>query len=220
MQKRKLHGGEISAPTFPTVKAVKDKWREMVETKELSLGVPCAPFTLNHYVITNGQLERKKVVVTGHKFPLRELSKKLLTSHEKYMRLNTDEEINMTSTDELKAMTTLLHEDSSGSASELRDGLRMLQRTRTVAFWHDYATLLGLGAVMITMHIVYDPAVFYTQAEWEGSGGESIDLQATIEHPSIYMICAGSSTLEDQAALLQDRIDCLHSLSGQIIASS
>ena len=182
-----------------------------METKELSLGVPCAPFTLNHHVITNGQLECKEVVVTGCKFPLRGLSKKLLTSHDKYMRLNTDEEINTMSTDELKAMMTLLHEDSSGSASELRDRLWTLQRTHPVAFWHVHATLLGLGAAMITMHTVYDPAVFYTQAEWESSGGESIDLQATIGRPSIYMICAGSSMLEDQAALLQDRIVCIHS---------
>ena len=36
----------------------------------------------------------------------------------------------------------------------------------------------------------------------------------------MYMICAGSSTHEDQAALLQDRVDCLHSLHEQITASN
>lgn len=32
-----------------------------------------------------------------------------------------------------------------------------------LALWHDHATLLGPGVVMITVHVVYDPAVFYAQ---------------------------------------------------------
>lgn len=220
MRKRRLHGVEISAPTTPTVSAVKDNWQEMARNGELSLGVPCAPFSLTHYVINNGQLEQKVVAVTGRKFPLTDLKKRLLASHEKYMRLSTDEQINTMPADELKAMMTQMHEDSSDTDEELRERLQMLQRTRTLAIWHDHATLLGLGVVMITVHVVFDAAVFYTQSEWDRNGGEKIDVQATIERPSLYMICAGSSTHEDQAALLQDRIDCLHSLTDEITTSN
>jgi hypothetical protein len=46
MRKRRLHGGEISAPACPTVGAVKDSRRRMFENGNLSLEVPCAPFTL------------------------------------------------------------------------------------------------------------------------------------------------------------------------------
>ena len=70
---------------------------------------------------------------------------------------------------------------------------------------------------MITVHVVYDPAVFYTQSE---CNRQSLNLQSTIESPSIYMICVNSSSIEDQAAFLQDRIDCLHSLSDSIDASN
>ncbi len=54
---------------------------------ELSLGIPCAPFILTKFVVTDGELE---TVVTGRKFTLRE---KLLAKQEKYMRLSADSEI-------------------------------------------------------------------------------------------------------------------------------
>lgn len=58
MRKRRLHGGEISSPAYPTVGAIKDSWRKMVENGNLSLGVPCAPLTLIQYNVANGQVEK------------------------------------------------------------------------------------------------------------------------------------------------------------------
>ena len=212
MRKRRLHGGEISAPTTPTVSAVKDNWQEMVRNGELSLGVPCAPFSLTHYVIiNNGQLEQKVVAVTGHKFPLTDLRKWLLASYEKYMRLSTDEQINIMPANELKVMMMQMPKDSSDTDKELRERLQMLQRTRTLAIWHDHATLLGLGIVMITVHVVFYAAVFYTQSEWDRNGGEKIDVQATIERPSLYMICAGSSTRKIRQPFCRTKLTaCIH----------
>ena len=63
---------------------------------------------------------------------------------------------------------------------------------------------MGLGIVILTVHVVNDPAVFYMQSEYN-----SQSLNSTIESPSIYMSCVSSSSLEDQAAFLQDMIDCL-----------
>ena len=71
------------------------------------------------------------------------------------------------------------------SEDELRERFKMLQHTRTLALWHDHAALLDLGIVMITVHIVFDPAVFYTQSEWND---RSLNLQSTIENPSIYIL--------------------------------
>ena len=34
------------------------------------------------------------------------------------------------------------------------------QRTRTLAFWHDHATILGHGYILMTVHVIYDTAVF------------------------------------------------------------
>lgn len=39
VQKRKLIGGEISVPSTPTPTVIKEEWKKMVESGELSLGV-------------------------------------------------------------------------------------------------------------------------------------------------------------------------------------
>ena len=126
MRKRRLHGGEISAPTCPTVRAVKESLRKMFENGELSLGVPCAPFTLTYYSIANGQLEKSHIVVTGRKFPLIELRKKFLVNHERYMRLSTDEEIDAMSVEDLQDMMSKWNEDSPDCVNKLRERFKEL----------------------------------------------------------------------------------------------
>ena len=133
MRKRRLHGGEISAPAPPTAGAVKDSWRKMVEKGELSLGVPCAPFTLSQYSIANGKLKKREITVTGRKFPLEDLRKKLLASQEKYMRLQTDEEVRTMSAQDICDKMLQWNENLPDSEDELRERFKMLQRTRTLA---------------------------------------------------------------------------------------
>ena len=72
----------------------------------------------------------------------------------------------------------------------------------------------------MTIHVVYDTATFYTQAEYAQKFSSSENVQSMVECPEIYMFAAGSSSAEDQAALLQDRIDCLPNLSSPIAAST
>ena len=209
--------GKFQPQRPPTAGAVKESWKKMVEKGELSLGVPCAPFTLSQYSIANGKLEMREITVTGRKFPLEDLRKKLLANQERYMRLQTDEEVSTMSAQDIRDKLSQWNENIPDSEDELRERFKMLQRTRTLALWHDHATLLGLGIVMITVHVVFDPAVFYTQSEWND---RSLNLQSTIESPLIYMLCVSSSSAEDQAAFLQDRINCLNSLSDSIPASN
>ena len=74
------------------------------------------------------------------------------------MRLNTDEEIDAMSVEDLQDMMSKWNEDSPDSPDcedKPRDRFKELQRTRTLALWHDHATLLGLGVMMITVHVVY-----------------------------------------------------------------
>ena len=83
--------------------------------------------------------------------------------------------------------------------------------------WHDHGTVLGLGCIILTVHIAYDPAVFYTQAEYEAKHGKS---QSLVEWPVIHLMAAGSSSVEDQLALLQERLDSLNDLSTVITTST
>ena len=119
------------------------------------------------------------------------------------MRLYTDTEM---STEELKSKLLLLQEGCS--QEDIRERFKQLQRTRSLTIWHGHATVLGLGMVTITVHIVYDPAVFYTQAEIDANKDmpHSINIQSTVENAVLHILAAGSS-INDQASLVQDRVN-------------
>ena len=52
--------------------------------------------------------------------------------------------------------------------------------------------------------MVYDPAVFKAQ--------QDMNTQAFIEEPEIHIIAMSSSSIEDQAALIEDRLDCIREM--------
>ncbi len=62
-----------------------------------------------------------------------------------------------------------------------------------------------IGPWRITVHIVL----------WSFTHREDIpsqtNIQATVENPAIHFLVACSSSVEDQAAIVQDRIECLQS---------
>ena len=99
------------------------------------------------------------------------------------------------------------------SDTELRAMVVELERTRTIGIWHDHATVLGQGYVMITAKVFYDPIVFKTQMEIEGTSQWTPNLQSVVEEPELHMLVVCSSSVDDQASLIKDRISCLKELS-------
>ena len=208
VRRRKLLGGEISAPCTPTSDEVRSEWKKLVEG-EISLSSPCVLYMVK-YTAKDGELDRTEVTVVGRKFPLLEVRKNLLSKHEKYMRLSTDTEIDsMTFTDLCSFFAKFNHPVTTETLSELQHTAKTFQRTRSLIMWHDHGTILGLGCIILTVHVAYDPAVFYTQEEYEALHGESPLIQSLVERPMIHLFAAGSSAVDDQLTLIQDRIDCM-----------
>jgi hypothetical protein len=75
-----------------------------------------------------------------------------------------------------------------------------------------------MGYVTLTIHIMYDPVVFYTDMEYhqKNPNSSTVSVQSQVEQPEIYLLSAGTSTVEDQAALIGDRFDCLSDLSAPV----
>ena len=105
-------------------------------------------------------------------------------------------------------------------ADQLRHLLVKQQRQRSLVIWHDHATVLNSGFIMVTVHILYDHAVFLTNKEYQQKYNQNIDVQSEIEQPEIHMLALGSSSIEDQAALIPERIACLHDLNTTITATN
>ena len=93
---------------------------------------------------------------------------------------------------------------------ELRKILSQKERTRTLGMWHDHSTILGHEYIMITVRVLYDQAVCKTDTELFGQELFH-NIQSFIEDPEIHILAMSSSCAEDQAALVQDRVNCIKS---------
>ena len=170
----------------------------------------------------NGQLVKTEIDISGRKFSLLDLRKKFLTEHEQFMRLQTNAQIDAMSLTAIQSTADRYQHQLPPDATieELRTTIKNFQRSRSLILWHDHGTILGLGCILITVHIAYDPAVFYTQSEYEEKYSQSISIQSLVERPKLHIIAAGSSSIEHQIAIIQDRIDCLYELDHEIVSSN
>ena len=169
--KRRLPGGVVSVPANPSLNEVNIEIVAMIESGRFNLGMQCAPYQMTQYIHLNGKLTTKEITIYRRKIPLVDLRKKLLEKHSLYMRLASDEDISKKSLEELKeelrkggqSELELQNETHSNVCTELA----RKQRTRHLVMWHDHATILGKSNLLITVHTIYDPAVFLTDSEYE-----------------------------------------------------
>ena len=85
---------------------------------------------------------------------------------------------------------------------------------------HDRSEILGHDYVLVTVKVVYDPAVFKSESDVDQRTAQSIpDLQAYIEEPEIHVLAMNSSSIEDQAALISDRMECIRELNTDLKAA-
>lgn len=118
------------------------------------------------------------------------------------MRLPTDEELAQMST---KILCNDIGLDTDNmSDAQLHDNIKQATRERSLAFWHDHATILGHGYLLVTVSVMYSASCFKRNT-----------CQAVIEEPEIHMIALSSSSAEDQVAY-----ECLEELNEVLYSSN
>ena len=182
-KKKKLPGGEISTPTLPTPAAITAQKKELIACGKLSIGEPCSPYTITKSIVTtDGEVTTKQVEIVGRKLSLLELRQKLLHQHLKYMRLMTNEEIKELTREKILQLMSTAHYHASPNATtdELQQQLAVLQRSRTLAVWHDHSTVLRQGYILFAVWAVYDIGVYLTESEYKAAhkGGPTVKKSA------------------------------------------
>ena len=87
--------------------------------------------------------------------------------------------------------------------------------------WHDHATILKMGFILVTVHVMYDSHVFLTDDEYKQlHPNAGVCIQAEVEQPEVYLLSAGSSSVEDQAALVGDRLSCILDLKNHLLTEN
>ena len=194
---------------------------EMIETGVIQLGEPVAPYTLQRFKVSNtGELVTYNVVIEGRKTPLIDIRNYML-QQEQYMHLLTDSDIASMTEDDMRALLKRNHMTTElTNKKDMQQCIAIMQRNRMLVCWHDHAKILGTGYLLITINTVYDTAQFMTEQEYKVKTGKDVsNIQAIVEKPHIYIIAAGSSSAEDQAAVIPDRTECLHDLTQVCISS-
>lgn len=93
--------------------------------------------------------------------------------------------------------------------------LSQCECTRTIGIWHDHSTILGHGYIVVTVKEFYDSAVYKRDRELKDQHPFS-NIQSHIEQPQIHILVMCSSLVEDQAALIGDRIEDIREISDQL----
>ena len=218
--KKRLPQREISIPTLPPPSTITSEIKQFIADGKLTLGEPCSPHTVLRTRVSNeGEVITEEVNLIGRKLSLIEIRRKLLLKHYSYMRLLTTKQIEQLIREKIGKLMTTAHHHASDTATmaELQAQLASLQRTRTLAFWHNHSTVLQQGYIVFAVRVVYDPGVFYTDEEWRSMGNRTgSSIQEIIEQPTIHMIAPSTSSGSDQLALVPDRLECLEELSQKI----
>lgn len=136
--------------------------------------------TLTKLAIVNGECKTKQETVYGRKIPLK-LREKLLQKYRAYMRLHSDSELFSMNKEQLlecyKDWNIQLPEETL--LENLQQNLAECERTRTLAVWHNHATIAGKGYLLITVKVVYDKAVFQDCIP----GNSNQNIQGITEEP-------------------------------------
>ncbi|KAL5509921.1 hypothetical protein EMCRGX_G005368 [Ephydatia muelleri] len=219
-KKLKMPGNEISMPCTSTTQMVKEKWAADIEDGTYSIGIDCAPKEMTVVTCRDGEVVEQPVAIYSRKVPMNEIRQRLLKNQEKYMRLQTDEQVDALSKDEaIKFLKqNQEHQFADMEITELRAKVKSLQRNRHLVMWHDHGTILGQGYIFITVKVIYDTSVFFRKDEY--SLNCTLNLQGTIEKPEVHVIGIASSSHEDQAALIPERVSCLRTLNSPIMTTA
>ena len=134
------------------------------------------------------------------------------------MRLTPDNVIDTMSLEDLVKCVSQFEMVTEKDVGFLRERLKALERTRHLVLWHDHSSVLSRGYILITLNVIYDDAVFDVGLFDENRHKKS--LQEYVEQPEMYLVCLSSSSIDDQAALIADRLDCLFSLSHPVTSNN
>ena len=82
-----------------------------------------------------------------------------------------------------------IHEYSiTDSDDMMREKFYNYSTTRHLRLWYDASCLSNHGYILFTVNALFDPAVYFSDIEYEQISGKKIDVQSEIEKPQLYIV--------------------------------
>ena len=108
-------------------------------------------------------------------------------------------------------MSSLGELNTNRNINDLKETLREYERTTHFIIWHDPSVIANHGHILFNVHVLYDPAVFYTSEEYKKLIGYDVNIRREIEATELYIIGRCKSN-DEQLAYIETRIECLEGL--------
>ena len=122
------------------------------------------------------------------------------------MRLNSDTYFeNLNEAELFERLSPLGELNMNRNINDMQETLREYERTRHFVIWHDASVIAN------HVHVLYDPAVFYTHEEYKKLTGYDVNIQREVEAPELYIIGRCKSN-DEQLAYIETRIEFLERL--------
>ena len=205
----------ISIPQEESNFKVNDKIKKMIIDGKIIIGDLIVPQTQ----VRDNTVVNDVNVVKGRKVPFNYIRSSLLQRHDKFLRLRKDEEYDDMSRDEiflgLKRINDYEISDINTNAMLLLGRLKGFERKRHLCVWHDTSPICNHSHLLITINCCYDPAIFYTNQEYEEKYKKYVDVQACVEDPAWYIL-ARCSPSENQIMYIQIRLEDINKLKSNI----
>ena len=162
---------------------------------------------------STGLVYEHSFTVYGRKHSLRKLRIKLFNKYKQFMRLNSNSYFENLSREELIEKLNFIGEfmGESENSGDMRERLKRYERTRNFQIWHDGSVITNHGHIVFCINVLYDPAVFYTSAEYKRLRNIDINVQREVESPELYIIGRCGSN-DEQLAYIPTRIEDLSGL--------
>ena len=136
------------------------------------------------------------------------------------MRLNSDSYFKNLQPTELYQRLSLLGElNPNENINYMKEKLKKYERSRNFVTWHDASVIANHGHILFNVHVMYDPAVFYTSKEYKELTGCNVNVQSVVEQPELYIIGRCKSN-DEQLSYIETRIECLEELKTDLQLSS
>ena len=204
---------DLSVPTDISAKKVKLLLSDKIRTGEIEIGENIVEREYKK-LITNelGNVVTCTFSVNGRKHPLSNLRVKFFKKHCKFMRLNSDSYFENLQQAELCQRLNFLGElNLDENIHDMKKRLKKYERSRHFVVWHDASVIANHGHILSNIHIMYDPAVFYTSDEYKKLTGYDVNVQREVEAPELYIIGRCKSN-DEQLAYIETRVECLEGL--------
>ena len=203
----------VSFPVEPSPDTVKQFMEDKIRAGEIDIGESIVErkYTKKKFDKSTGQLGDHVFSVFGRKHPLLKIRVKLFNKCKKFMRLNPDSYFENISKEELTkrllSIGEFIHETES--LSDMKERLKQYERTRHLQIWHDGSCIANHGHILFCINVLYDPAVFYTSAEYTILANKDTNVQREVEAPELYIIGRCGSN-DEQLAYINTRVDDLN----------